>query len=56
MARSIKKGPFIDKSVAKAVEKIRASGQRPQEERHRPERRHGPSSGLGRGGRRAMTS
>ena len=29
MARSIKKGPFIDKSIAKAVEKIRASGQRP---------------------------
>jgi small subunit ribosomal protein S19 len=30
MARSIKKGPYIDKSILKAVEKIRASGQRPQ--------------------------
>ena len=30
MARSIKKGPFIDKSIIKAVERIRASGQRPQ--------------------------
>ena len=33
-----------------------AIGQRPQEERHCPGRRHGQSSGLGRGGRRAMTS
>src|ERR1700737_2185154 len=30
MARSIKKGPYIDKSILKAVEKIRAGSQRPQ--------------------------
>src|SRR3981081_3987909 len=29
MARSVKKGPFIDKSVAKAVERARAGGSRP---------------------------
>src|ERR671919_2207675 len=30
MARSVKKGPFIDKGIMKAVEKARAGGQRPQ--------------------------
>ncbi|MDT7603878.1 MAG: small subunit ribosomal protein [Acidobacteriota bacterium] len=30
MARSVKKGPFIDTHVAKTVERIRASGNRPQ--------------------------
>ena len=29
MARSVKKGPFIDKGITKAVEKARAGGQRP---------------------------
>ena len=29
MARSVKKGPFIDKGIMKAVEKARAGGQRP---------------------------
>ena len=29
MARSVKKGPFIDKGIMKAVEKARSSGQRP---------------------------
>ena len=29
MARSVKKGPFIDKHVQAAVDKIRASGNRP---------------------------
>jgi small subunit ribosomal protein S19 len=29
MARSVKKGPFIDVSVSKMVDRIRASGQRP---------------------------
>ena len=29
MARSVKKGAFIDKSVQKAVERIRESGNRP---------------------------
>ena len=29
MARSVKKGPFIDKGIVKAVEKARAGGQRP---------------------------
>src|SRR5437762_2702073 len=29
MARSVKKGPFIDRSIAKVVERVRASGQRP---------------------------
>ena len=29
MARSVKKGPYIDKSILKAVERIRATGQRP---------------------------
>src|SRR6201990_1923960 len=29
MARSVKKGPFIDKVITKAVEKARAGGQRP---------------------------
>ena len=29
MARSVKKGPFIDGSVQKAVERMRAGGQRP---------------------------
>jgi len=29
MARSIKKGPFIDKGIRKVVERIRASSQRP---------------------------
>ena len=29
MARSVKKGPFIDGSVSKMVDRIRASGQRP---------------------------
>ena len=29
MARSVKKGPFIDKGVVKAVEKARAGGSRP---------------------------
>ena len=29
MARSVKKGPFIDKGITKAVEKARADGQRP---------------------------
>lgn len=29
MARSLKKGPFIDKSVQKAVERIRLGGARP---------------------------
>ena len=29
MARSVKKGPFIDGSVLKAVERTRAGGQRP---------------------------
>ena len=29
MARSVKKGPYIDKSIVKAVERIRATGQRP---------------------------
>ena len=29
MARSLKKGPFIDKGITKAVEKARAGGQRP---------------------------
>ena len=29
MARSVKKGPFIDKGIIKAVEKARAGGQRP---------------------------
>jgi small subunit ribosomal protein S19 len=29
MARSVKKGAFVDKSVAKAVERIRAGGARP---------------------------
>ncbi|MFL6230554.1 MAG: 30S ribosomal protein S19 [Pyrinomonadaceae bacterium] len=30
MARSVKKGPFIDEYLAKAVERIRLSGNRPQ--------------------------
>ena len=29
MARSVKKGPFIDKGIVKAVEKARAGGSRP---------------------------
>ena len=29
MARSVKKGPFIDKSIQKVVERARAGGQRP---------------------------
>ena len=29
MARSVKKGPFIDKGITKAVERVRAGGQRP---------------------------
>ena len=29
MARSVKKGPFIDKGITKAVEKARAGSQRP---------------------------
>ena len=29
MARSVKKGPFIDKGLQKAVERTRAGGQRP---------------------------
>jgi small subunit ribosomal protein S19 len=29
MARSVKKGPYIDRSVQQAVERIRATGQRP---------------------------
>ena len=29
MARSVKKGPFIDKSIQKAVDKVRSGGQRP---------------------------
>jgi len=29
MARSVKKGPYIDGSVVKAVERARAGGQRP---------------------------
>jgi small subunit ribosomal protein S19 len=29
MARSISKGPFIDRSIMKAVERIRLSGNRP---------------------------
>jgi small subunit ribosomal protein S19 len=29
MARSVKKGPFIDVSVQKAVERVRAGGNRP---------------------------
>jgi ribosomal protein S19 len=29
MARSVKKGPFIDKGIVKAVEKARSGGQRP---------------------------
>ena len=29
MARSVKKGPYIDKGITKAVEKARAGGQRP---------------------------
>ena len=29
MARSVKKGPFIDKGIVKAVEKARAGSQRP---------------------------
>jgi small subunit ribosomal protein S19 len=29
MARSVKKGPFIDKGIMKAVEKARSSAQRP---------------------------
>jgi small subunit ribosomal protein S19 len=29
MARSVKKGPYIDDSVLKAVEKVRAGGNRP---------------------------
>jgi small subunit ribosomal protein S19 len=29
MARSVKKGPFIDKSIQKAVERVRSGGQRP---------------------------
>src|SRR4026208_1161440 len=29
MARSVKKGPFIDKHIVKAVEKARAGSQRP---------------------------
>ena len=29
MARSVKKGPFIDEHVQKAVDRIRASGNRP---------------------------
>ena len=29
MARSVKKGPIIDKGIVKAVEKARAGGQRP---------------------------
>ena len=29
MARSVKKGPFIDESVQRAVDRIRASGNRP---------------------------
>jgi small subunit ribosomal protein S19 len=29
MARSVKKGPFIDKSILRVVEKVRAGGQRP---------------------------
>jgi small subunit ribosomal protein S19 len=29
MARSVKKGPFIDKSIEKAVERVRSGGQRP---------------------------
>ena len=29
MARSVKKGPFIDRSISKMVERVRASGQRP---------------------------
>src|SRR4029079_19644523 len=29
MARSVKKGPFIDKGITKAVEKARSGGQRP---------------------------
>ncbi len=29
MARSVKKGPFVDDYLAKAVERIRQSGQRP---------------------------
>jgi len=29
MARSVKKGPFIDVSVLKAVERVRAGGNRP---------------------------
>ena len=29
MARSVKKGPFVDDYLAKAVERIRLSGQRP---------------------------
>ncbi len=29
MARSVKKGPFIDVSILKAVERVRAGGQRP---------------------------
>ena len=29
MARSVKKGPFIDGSISKVVDRIRVSGQRP---------------------------
>jgi small subunit ribosomal protein S19 len=29
MARSVKKGPFIDKGITKAVERARSGGQRP---------------------------
>ena len=29
MARSVKKGPCIDRSIAKVVERVRASGTRP---------------------------
>jgi len=29
MARSVKKGPYIDKGIVKAVERARAGGQRP---------------------------
>src|SRR3989337_4215688 len=29
MARSVKKGPFIDKSIQKVVERVRLGGQRP---------------------------
>ena len=33
MARSVKKGPYIDKGITKAVEKARAGGQRPRSSR-----------------------